>query len=131
MPKKIVITGGPGSGKTSLVSYLLNIGHQCIPEISRAVTIEAQKQGIEQLFLEDPILFSQKLLEGRLAQFNDTHKLEKNNQFYLPKTSKVYNLFEGDMARTLIINKKGYIQSAYLFFNNSSFNKQLTYFKKL
>lgn len=77
-----MITGGPGSGKTSLVSYLLNIGHQCMPEISRAVTIEAQKQGIEQLFLEDPILFSRKLLEGRLGQFNDTQDLEKTFLFF-------------------------------------------------
>ena len=83
MPKKIVITGGPGSGKTSLVSYLLNIGHQCMPEISRAVTIEAQKQGIEQLFLEDPILFSRKLLEGRLVQFNDTQNLKKHFYFLI------------------------------------------------
>ncbi len=82
MPKKIVITGGPGSGKTSLVSYLLNQGHQCKPEISREVTIEAQKQGIEQLFLEDPILFSQKLLEGRLKQFNNTQGLEKTFLFF-------------------------------------------------
>ena len=82
MPKKIVITGGPCSGKTSLVSYLLNKGHQCMPEISRDVIIEAQKQGIEQLFLEDPILFSQKLLEGRLTQFNDTQHLEKTFLFF-------------------------------------------------
>ena len=82
MPKKIVITGGPSSGKTSLVSYLLDKGHQCMPEISCAVTIEAQKQGIEQLFLEDPILFSQKLLEGRLAQFKDTENLKKTLLFF-------------------------------------------------
>ena len=82
MPKKIVITGGPGSGKTSLVSYLLNQGHQCMPEISREITLEAQKQGIEQLFLEDPILFSQKLLEGRLLQFNATQHLEKTFLFF-------------------------------------------------
>ena len=77
-----MITGGPGTGKTALVSYLLNQGHQCMPEISRQVTIEAQKQGIEQLFLEDPILFSQKLLEGRLKQFNDTQNLEKTYLFF-------------------------------------------------
>lgn len=82
MPKKIVITGGPGSGKTTLVSYLLEQGHQCMPEISREVTLEAQKQGIEQLFLEDPILFSEKLLEGRLRQFNDTQNLEKTFLFF-------------------------------------------------
>jgi len=82
MPKKIVITGGPGTGKTSLVSHLLNKGYQCMPEISREITAEAQKEGIEQLFLEDPILFSQKLLEGRTKQFKDTLHLKNTFLFF-------------------------------------------------
>ncbi|UNY97784.1 ATP-binding protein [Zhouia spongiae] len=69
--KKIVITGGPGTGKTSVVEILKQRGHVCFPEISRQVTLEAQKQGIEQLFLEDPLLFSKKLLEGRVSQFKE------------------------------------------------------------
>ena len=82
MPKKIVITGGPGTGKTSLVSFLLNKGYQCMPEISREITVEAQKKGIEQLFLKDPILFSQKLLEGRTKQFKDTQHLKNTFLFF-------------------------------------------------
>ena len=82
MSKKIVITGGPSSGKTTLISYLENKGYQCIHEISRDIIIEAQKQGIEQLFLTDPLLFSQKLLEGRLKQFNDTRNLDKTFLFF-------------------------------------------------
>lgn len=50
-------------------------------EISREVTLEAQKQGIDQLFLEDPLLFSQKLLDGRLRQFKEAAEL-KGNLFY-------------------------------------------------
>ncbi len=69
--KRIVISGGPGSGKTSLVSHLEQQGYTCMHEISRDVTKEAQKEGIEQLFLEDPLLFSKKLLEGRLKQFQN------------------------------------------------------------
>ncbi len=71
MPKKIVISGGPSSGKTTLINSLQKMGYSCLPEISRQITLEAQQQGIEQLFLEDPLLFSKKLLEGRLAQYND------------------------------------------------------------
>lgn len=82
MPKRIVITGGPSSGKTTLISHLQNMGHSCKPEISRQVTIEAQKMGIEQLFLEDPILFSKKLLEGRLKQFNEIEHVESDILFY-------------------------------------------------
>ena len=34
----------------------------CMEEISRQVTLEAQEKGIEQLFLEDPLMFSEQLL---------------------------------------------------------------------
>jgi len=67
--KRIVITGGPGSGKTSLIRYFEDLGHVCLPEISREVTFKAQQQGISQLFLEQPLLFSELLLNGRKAQF--------------------------------------------------------------
>lgn len=65
----IVIIGGPGTGKTTIIDGLLSQGYCCYPEISREVTSEAKKQGIEQLFLEKPLLFSELLLEGRKKQF--------------------------------------------------------------
>ena len=80
--KRIVISGGPGSGKTSLISHLEKEGHTCMHEISRDVTIAAQKEGIEQLFLENPILFSQKLLEGRLQQFIEASVFSSPYVFY-------------------------------------------------
>ena len=47
MPKKIVITGGPGSGKTSLIDFLEENGYQCQNEISRQVTLEAKLKKIK------------------------------------------------------------------------------------
>ena len=82
MPKKIVITGGPGTGKTSLIKHLENTGYNCMHEISREVTLKAQEEGIEQLFLEDPILFSKKLLEGRLTQFQNGNNNKEKILFY-------------------------------------------------
>ncbi|MCM5663023.1 AAA family ATPase [Galbibacter mesophilus] len=73
--KKIVITGGPGTGKTTVIDFLKQNGHQCILEISRQVTQEAREKGIEQLFLTDSLLFSKKLLEGRIQQHKDAEKL--------------------------------------------------------
>ncbi|GLB49291.1 ATP-binding protein [Neptunitalea lumnitzerae] len=67
--KKVVITGGPGSGKTSLINELLKRKFHCLPEISREIILEAKRQGIDQLFLKDPILFSEKLLHGRILQY--------------------------------------------------------------
>ena len=75
----IVIIGGPGTGKTTIINELIANGYCCYPEISRQVTLEAQKQGIEQLFLKNPLLFSELLLEGRKKQFesarNEPHKM--------------------------------------------------------
>jgi predicted ATPase len=72
--QKVVITGAPGTGKTSIINELLKRNHICFEEISRAVTIEAQKRGIDQLFLKDPLLFSNMLLEGRKQQYLDSNK---------------------------------------------------------
>tara|TARA_R100000935_G_scaffold4229_2_gene10181 strand:- start:691 stop:1230 length:540 start_codon:yes stop_codon:yes gene_type:complete len=75
--KKIVITGGPGTGKSSIIRNLEAQGHFCLHEISRQITLEAQKQGVEQLFLEKPLLFSEKLLEARIAQHEQAVKFSK------------------------------------------------------
>ena len=75
----VVIIGGPGTGKTTIIDGLLKTGHCCYPEISREVTLEAKKQGIDQLFLENPLLFSEMLLDGRKKQFtnatNEPHEI--------------------------------------------------------
>ena len=70
----IVIIGGPGTGKTTIIDGLVAKGYCCYPEISREVTLEAKKQGVEQLFLEKPLLFSELLLEGRKKQFQNASK---------------------------------------------------------
>ncbi|WBL23738.1 ATP-binding protein [Zunongwangia sp. HRR-M8] len=76
--KKIVITGGPGTGKSSIIFELEKRGYTCLHEISRQVTLEAQKEGIDQLFLEQPLLFSEKLLEGRDAQYQEAEAFEED-----------------------------------------------------
>jgi len=80
--KRILITGGPGSGKTALIKHLEKLGHSVQHEISREIILQAQKDGIAQLFLENPILFSQKLLEERLEQFKAAESCSKSILFY-------------------------------------------------
>tara|TARA_R100001369_G_scaffold24665_2_gene45250 strand:+ start:95735 stop:96277 length:543 start_codon:yes stop_codon:yes gene_type:complete len=79
--KKVVIAGGPGTGKTSIIAHLKSLEYTCYDEISRQVTLQARKDGIEQLFLTEPLLFSEKLLEGRKQQFLDAEKETKNVVF--------------------------------------------------
>ncbi len=80
--KRIVITGGPGSGKTALIQYMEKEGYPVMHEISRKVILEAQKKGIEQLFLKNPILFSEILLAERLKQFHEGKKCDETVLFY-------------------------------------------------
>ena len=55
MQQKIVITGGPGTGKTTLLHSLKKRGFHCMDEISREITLKARKNGIEHLFLKNPL----------------------------------------------------------------------------
>lgn len=73
-PLKVVITGGPGTGKTSIINHLKESGCLCYDEVSREITLQAREDGVEQLFLTEPLLFSEKLLEGRKKQFLDAEK---------------------------------------------------------
>ena len=72
--QKILIIGGPGTGKSSLITNLEEKGFRCMHEISREVIRDAQEKGIEQLFLTDPLLFSEMLLEKRIEQFQESEK---------------------------------------------------------
>ncbi len=96
MAKEIVlIIGGPGSRKTTVINGLTEKGYVCYPEVSREVIHEARKQGIEQLFLEKPLLFSELLLEGQKKQFQNALK---ENEYYvfidrgIPECTGVYAL---------------------------------------
>ena len=77
MHAKVVITGGPGTGKSTVIEELHRRDFQCMKEISRQVTLEAQSRGVDQLFLEDPIHFSELLLEGRTRQFQEVSMREE------------------------------------------------------
>ncbi len=57
--------------------------------------------------------------------FLETKKLSSENQFKIPKDSECYSWFEGDMARSIIINKDGNVQNSYLFFTDNYFAMHL------
>ena len=110
--RKIVITGGPGTGKSSIIHKLEEKGEKCLHEISRQVTLEAQKEGIAQLFLEKPLLFSEKLLEGRLNQYLEARDYESDHIFLdrgLPDVVAYMDYFKTDYPelfnRTCEINR--------------------------
>tara|TARA_R110002049_G_scaffold292275_3_gene476730 strand:+ start:318 stop:857 length:540 start_codon:yes stop_codon:yes gene_type:complete len=80
--KKVIITGGPGTGKSTIINELIKRGHTCLEEISRQVTLDAKKQGVDQLFLTNPLLFSELLLKGREKQYQSADALETDIVFF-------------------------------------------------
>ena len=80
--QKIALIGGPSSGKTTLINALKSDGYYCMEEISRQITLDAQEKGIDQLFLEDPLLFSEKLLLGRRNQFTEAESINQDLVFF-------------------------------------------------
>lgn len=78
---KIVITGGPGTGKSSIINELKKRGYICFEEVSRQVILDARENGVEQLFLTEPLLFSELLLKGRTKQFIDAENHESDVVF--------------------------------------------------
>ena len=86
--KRIVITGGPGTGKTALIRHLEATGHYCLHEIIRDMTLEAKNNGTKEavtnplLFVEDPLEFNRRILEGRIRQFQHAAKVHHPVVFY-------------------------------------------------
>lgn len=68
MPQKIVLTGAPGTGKSTVLNLLKSKGYFCQEEISREIIKEAERMGSKKLFLSQPILFSRVVLGKRIIQ---------------------------------------------------------------
>jgi len=81
MQQKIVISGGPGTGKSTIINALQNRGYYCLEEISRNIILEAQKQGVN-LFSKDPLQFSNKLLDARILQYHKAVKSKAKQIFF-------------------------------------------------
>ncbi|QCW99712.1 ATP-binding protein [Aggregatimonas sangjinii] len=76
-PKRIVITGGPSTGKTSLIDALEKDGYQCFHEVIRLMTLKAKQNGeLGNLTtnpiatVSDPMAFNEKIIDARLTDYN-------------------------------------------------------------
>lgn len=88
-PKKIVITGGPGTGKSSVIHTLESSGYYCFHEIIRTMTLEAKEKRQEDehvsnplLFADDPMEFNRQLLQARLEHYKQGLKLKRPLVFF-------------------------------------------------
>ncbi len=83
--KRIVITGAPGTGKTSIIIKLEESNFYCFHEVIRTMTQEAKKNNGSNTIVSNPIVsvsdpyeFNTKILNARVQQFKDA--TSKNNE---------------------------------------------------
>lgn len=88
-PKKIVITGGPGTGKSSVIRELETTGYRCFHEVIRSMTSEAKQNGNPMAFktnplafVPDPYGFNTFLLKCRVGQFLEASALKESLVFF-------------------------------------------------
>jgi len=117
MQLKIVISGGPGTGKSTVIDELILRNYECMPEISREITLEAKKNGVDQLFLKKPHLFSQLLLEGREKQYLEASSKKSEIVFFdrgMPDAHGYMNYLGVDYSDSYI--QKGFeFRYSYIF----------------
>ena len=84
-----MITGAPGTGKSSIVRQLEALGHLCYHEVIRTMTLEAKKEGDPSsfvtnplAFVADPYRFNRLLLEGRMKDHRMGSKENHPLTFY-------------------------------------------------
>ncbi|MEX0274387.1 MAG: AAA family ATPase [Flavobacteriaceae bacterium] len=88
-PKKIVITGGPSTGKTSVINALEELGHICFEEVIRAMTRHERETGGGIAFTSNPIIsvdnpmaFNKRILDARISDFHEGGSLSENWVFF-------------------------------------------------
>lgn len=117
MQQKIVITGGPGTGKSTVIEELIKRNFTCMTEVSREVTLNARRNGTEQLFLTKPLLFSELLLEGRVNQYIEAEKKNDALVFFdrgIPDVHAYMNYISIDYPDTYI-NTSNLYRYNYIF----------------
>jgi predicted ATPase len=62
---RVIITGGPSTGKTSLIKELENIGYNCVHETSREIIQESLANGSDVLPWKNLLKFSERVIQQR------------------------------------------------------------------
>lgn len=113
-PNRIVITGGPSTGKTSLINELEKKGYNCFHEVIRLMTLEAKEEGnLSSLntnpiaTVSNPMAFNQKIIAARLEQYKEAKAIDAELVFFdrgIPDVLAYMNYFEqayGDHFRNI------------------------------
>lgn len=69
---RIVFTGSPSSGKTSLLRHFCELGYHCLPEVSREIIQESLDNNLDITPWQNLEAFSNMVYEKRKNQFHNT-----------------------------------------------------------
>lgn len=88
-PKRIVITGGPATGKTAIIDHLMSQGYTCYEEVIRKLTAAAQESGdITEnhsnpiALVNDAVLFNTTLINLRVEDFKAAETIDASLSFF-------------------------------------------------
>lgn len=79
MKTRVVISGGPATGKTSIIYQLEEMGYACYHEISREIISAEVAKGTDVVPWQNLKAFSDLVFKGRLNQFDSA---QDGVQFY-------------------------------------------------
>jgi len=68
-PNLYIISGGPGSGKTTVLQELERLGYSCVPEVARAIIQEQMQSGGTAVPWADRETYTQLMLERSIQSF--------------------------------------------------------------
>lgn len=71
-----VLTGGPGSGKSSIIQELQRAGYRCAREAGRAIIHEQVAIGGRALPWQDPLLFAELMLSWDMRSYRAAEEAE-------------------------------------------------------
>jgi len=94
------ITGGPGSGKTSLINELRKRGYQCVAEVARQLIQEQVSMGGEAVPWKNLKLFKEVLLLRSL----DSYKLAQRGKI---------TFFDRDVLELISYDRHTGVESSY------------------
>ena len=79
-PNFHIITGGPGVGKTTLLTELQNRGYPVVPEVARQLIKEQQQANGEALPWKNKELYKQLMFERSVESYVQTEKHRNNRK---------------------------------------------------
>jgi len=115
MNQKYIITGAPGTGKTTIINALMQKGYSCAEEISREIIAEQLSIGGDVLPWKNQIAFENHIANLRKEQYL---KSSENENYFFDRSSI-------DCIAYLKVNKLGITTEITQITKQCVFNKQV------